>query len=146
MYNRKKNIDLLVSHLWKLGYTIIKRKLGTYLSEPPAVNGYEIDIVAKVHRQYAMGVCIDKKDLQDSKLLEKISYLASRKTKTGNKDVFLFLGFPFDIYKTVKDLVSSLDDSTKRNIFLVPVYETVQSDLFSPSYDKVFQKNIERVQ
>ncbi|MFA4923451.1 MAG: hypothetical protein WC557_04585 [Ignavibacteriaceae bacterium] len=146
MYNRKKNIDLLVSHLWKLGYTIIKRKLGTYISAPPTVNGYEIDIVAKLHRQYAMGICIEKKDLQDSKLLEKLNYLASRKTKTGNKEVLLFMGCPFEIYKTVKDLVSSLDDSVKRNIYLVPVYETVQSDLFSPNYDKVFQKNIERVQ
>jgi len=146
MYNRKKNIDLLVSHLWKLGYTIVKRKLGTYLSEPPKVNGYEIDIVAKMHRQYAMGICIDKRDLKDSKLLEKLSYLASRKTKTGNKDVLLFIGLPFEIYKTVKDLVSSLDDSIKRNIYFVPVYERVQSDLFSPTYDVVFQKNVERVQ
>ncbi|MFA6978211.1 MAG: hypothetical protein WC209_02720 [Ignavibacteriaceae bacterium] len=145
MFKRKKNIDLLVSHLWKLDYTIIKRKLGTYLSEPPNVNGYEIDIVAKLHRQYAMGICIDKKDLQDSKLLEKISYLASRKTKTGNKDVLLFISFPYEIYKTVKDLVSSLELSIKKNIFLVPVYETVQSDLFSPSYDKVSLKNVESI-
>ncbi len=146
MYNRKKNIDLLVSHLWKLGYTIIKRKLGTYLSDPPTINGYEIDIVAKFHRQYAMGICIDKRDLQDSKFLEKLNYLASRKTKTGNKEVLLFMGLPFEIYKTVKDLIASLDDPIKRNIYLVPVYETVQSDLFSPNYDKVFQKNVERVQ
>jgi len=145
MFKRKKNIDLLVSHLWKLGYTIIKRKFGTYLSEPPNVNGYEIDIVAKFHRQYAMGVCIDKKDLQDSKLLEKISYLASRKTKTGNKDVLLFISFPYEIYKTVKDLVSSLDLSIKKNISLVPVYETVQNDLFSPNYDKVSLKNVESI-
>lgn len=145
MFKRKKNIDLLVSHLWKLGYTIIKRKFGTYLSEPPNVNGYEIDIVAKLHRQYAMGVCIDKKDLQDSKLLEKISYLASRKTKTGNKDVLLFISFPYEIYKTVKDLVSSLDLSIKKNISLVPVYETVQNDLFSPNYDKVSLKNVESI-
>ncbi len=145
MFKRKKNIDLLVSHLWKLGYTIIKRKMGTYLSEPPNVNGYEIDIVAKLHRQYAMGICIDKKDLQDSKLLEKISYLASRKTKTGNKDVLLFISFPYEIYKTVKDLVSSFDHPIKKNIFLIPVYETVQSDLFSPSYDKVSLKNVESI-
>jgi len=146
MYNRKKNIDLLVSHLWKLGYTIIKRKLGTYLSEPPTVNGYEIDIVAKLHRQYAMGICIDKRDLKDSNLLEKLNYLASRKTKSGNKEVLLFMGFPFEIYKTVKDLVSSLDEPIRRNIYLVPVYETVQSDLFSPNYDKVYLKNVERAQ
>lgn len=145
MLKRKKNIDLLVSHLWKLGYTIIKRKMGTYLSEPPNVNGYEIDIVAKLHRQYAMGICIDKNHLQDSKLLEKISCLASKKTKTGNKDVLLFISFPYEIYKTVKDLVSSLDHPIKKNIFLVPVYETVQSDLFSPSYDKVSLKNVESI-
>lgn len=119
--------------------------MGTYLSEPPNVNGYEIDIVAKLHRQYAMGICIDKKDLQDSKLLEKISYLASRKTKTGNKDVLLFISFPYEIYKTVKDLVSSFDHPIKKNIFLIPVYETVQSDLFSPSYDKVSLKNVESI-
>ncbi len=145
MLKRKKNIDLLVSHLWKLGYTIIKRKMGTYLSEPPNVNGCEIDIVAKLHRQYAMGICIDKNHLQDSKLLEKISCLASKKTKTGNKDVLLFISFPYEIYKTVKDLVSSLDHPIKKNIFLVPVYETVQSDLFSPSYDKVSLKNVESI-
>lgn len=145
MLKRKKNIDLLVSHLWKLGYTIIKRKMGTYLSEPPNVNGYEIDIVAKLHRQYAMGICIDKNHLQDSRLLEKISCLASKKTKTGNKDVLLFISFPYEIYKTVKDLVSSLDHPIKKNIFLVPVYETVQSDLFSPSYDKVSLKNVESI-
>ena len=145
MFNRKKNIDMLVSHLWKLGYTIIKRKLGTYLSEPPTVDGYEIDIVAKLHRQYAMGLCIDKSDLHDSKLLEKLDCLASRKTKTGNKDVLLFIGFPVEIYKTVKDLVSSFDDSIKRNIYLVPVYENVQSDLFSPSYDKVSLRNVQSI-
>lgn len=116
--------------------------MGTYLSEPPNVNGYEIDIVAKLHRQYAMGICIDKRDLQDSKFLEKLNLLASRKTKTGSKDVLLFIGFPYEVYKTVKDLISSLDDPIKKNIYLVPVYETVQSDLFSPNYDKVSLKNI----
>jgi len=145
MLNRKKNIDLLVSHLWKLGYTIVKRKLGTYLSEPPSINGYEIDIVAKHHRQYAMGVCVEKNDLKDSLFLEKLNFLASRKTKSGKKDVLLFVGFPYDIYKTIKDLVSSLDDSIRKNIYLVPVYEVVQNDLFSPTYDKVSLKNLERV-
>jgi len=143
MYRRKKNIDLLVSHFWKLGYTIINRRHGTYLSDPPNVEGYEIDIVAKQHRQYAIGICIDKKDLQDAALLEKFIRLASRKTKSGSKDVFLCVGLPFDIYKTVKDLVTTLDEPIKRNIILVPVYETVQSDLFSTSYDKVTQKNVE---
>ena len=50
-----------------------------------------------------------------------------------------------EVYKTVKDLISSFDDPIKKNIYLVPVYETVQSDLFSPNYDKVSLKNIERV-
>ncbi|NCQ18930.1 MAG: hypothetical protein GW805_11465 [Ignavibacteria bacterium] len=145
MLNRKKNIDLLVSHLWKLGYTIIKRKLGTYLSEPPNINGYEIDLVAKIRRQYAMGICIEKNELHDAKFLQKLSYLASRKTKTGNKDVLLFISFPVEIYKMVKDLVSSLDDPIKRNIYLVPMYEMVQNDLFNTSYDKVSLRNVERV-
>ena len=115
---KRKNIDLLVEHFWKHGYMTISRKFGTYLPEPEKLGGFDIDIIAKHKGNYAIGVSLSEEDFNNSKLLEKINYLATRQTKFTNKKVILFLGVPEAYYQNAKALLELLKPEIKKNIKL----------------------------
>ncbi len=149
---RKEKIDLLVKHFWEEGYSIIKRKFGIYLSDPPKirrlskspidssesidrpsrrVSNYEIDILARKRKDYAIGLCLDSTDLNDSHILEKIRFLATRKTNYSNHPVCLFLGITNEIYNKVRELIYSLDYESRKNIKLFSLSEIKNYDLFT---------------
>jgi hypothetical protein len=124
MLDKRKYIDTLVKNFWKLGYLTVKRKFGTYLPEPGKIGEFDIDVVAKQEKNYAIGITLHAEELNNPKLLEKITFLATRHTKFSNRQVQLFLGIPSKHYKKIKQLVELLDDEVKKNIKLISITET----------------------
>ncbi len=124
MLDKRKYVDTLVKNFWKLGYMTVKRKFGTYLPEPGKVGEFDIDVVARQEKDYAIGVTLSAEELSDPKLLEKITFLATRHTKFSNRRVQLFLGIHSKHYKKVKQLVDLLEGEVKKNIKLISITET----------------------
>jgi hypothetical protein len=121
--NKQRSVDLLVEKFWKQGYLTVSRKFGTYLPEPSKVGNFDIDIVARYKKNYAIGITLTESDLKDPRLLEKLSYLATRQTKFTNKKVLLFIGVPNNLFKLAKELTDFLDQTARRNIRLFPIVE-----------------------
>jgi len=121
--DKRKSIDLLIEQFWKQGYLTVSRKFGTYLPEPSKVGQFDVDIVARQKKNYALGITLTGEDFRNPALIEKIIYLASRHTKYTNKKVMLFVGVPEARYKTAKELVSMIDPDTRKNIKIVPIVE-----------------------
>ncbi|RPI69403.1 MAG: hypothetical protein EHM47_13515 [Ignavibacteriales bacterium] len=124
MLDKRTYVDTLVKNFWKLGYMTVKRKFGTYLPEPEKVGVFDIDIVARQKKDYAIGITLAAEDINNSNLLEKLSYLATRHTKFSNRKVQLFVGVASHQLKKVKQLIENLDDEVKKNIKLISITET----------------------
>ena len=121
--DKRRSVDLLVEQFWKQGYLTISRKYGTYLPEPTKVGDFEIDILARYKKNYAIGITLTDADLKDPKILQKLSYLATRQTKFTNKRVLLFVGVPNEFFKIAKELTDFLDHTARKNIRLFPIVE-----------------------
>jgi hypothetical protein len=124
MLDKREYIDNLIKSFWKLGYMTVKRKFGTYLPEPEKVGEFDIDVIARQKKDYAIGVTLTAEELNNPKLLEKIIFLATRHTKFSNRKVQLFLGVPSKQFKKVKQLIEFLETEVKKNIKLIPITET----------------------
>jgi hypothetical protein len=121
--SKRRTIDLLVEQFWKQGYLTVSRKFGTYLPEPTKVGKFDVDIVARQKDNYAIGITLTSEDLHDQDLLTKLSYLATRQTKFSNRRVMLFVGVPIQHYSSLKEIIASLPDDTRRNIKLFQIFE-----------------------
>jgi len=119
----KKAIDLLVNEFWRLGFFTISRRLGTYLPEPENVGNFRVDVIGRQKEKYAIGITLTKDDIYNSNLLEKVSYLASRKTRSSRKSITLFIGVADIYFKRVKELLLNIDEKVRRNIKLVCIEE-----------------------
>ena len=106
--DERKNIDLLVNHFWKLGYFTISRRFGTYLPEPSKVGRFDVDIIAKQKNKYAIGITLSEEDIQDASLIEKLEFLATRKTKYSNSPVTLIVSVQSKLYKQVKNILEKV--------------------------------------
>lgn len=121
--SERKSIDLLVNEFWRLGYFTISRRLGTYLPEPEDVGKFKIDVIGRQKEKYAIGINLIKEDIFNSGLIEKINYLASRKTRSTDKPIMLLIGVPDIYFKQVKELLLNVDETVKRNIKLTRIVE-----------------------
>jgi hypothetical protein len=115
---KRKNIDFLIEQFWKNGYLTVSRKLGTYLPEPEKIGGFDVDIIAKQGKDYALGITLSEEDFRDPKLLDRISFLATRHTKFTQKPVVLYIGVPDEHLSITKGLLDSLSNEIKINIRL----------------------------
>ena len=120
---KRKNIDLLVEEFWKLGYLTVSRRFGTYLPEPSKVGKFEVDIVARQRKNYAIGITLNYSDLNDPSLIEKLNFLATRQTKYSNKRVILFVGVPKGLFRNMKVLIDSLEPEVRNNIKLFEIID-----------------------
>lgn len=121
--SERKAIDLLVNEFWRLGFLTISRRLGTYLPEPENVGNFQVDIIGRQKEKYAIGITLSKEDIYNSDLLEKINYLASRKSRSSGKTITLFIGVDDIYFKRVKELLLNIDEKIRRNIKLVRIEE-----------------------
>lgn len=124
MNRYQKNVDLLYDRFWKQGYFTIGRKYGTYLPDPPTVGGFEIDILGKHKNNLAIGLVLYEEDLLRKDLLEKLEFLATRKSKYTNKPVLLFVGVEERIFIKVKQIATHLSPAAKKNIRLYSLIDT----------------------
>jgi len=121
--NARKNIDQLVEQFWKRGYFTVSRKFGTYLPEPSKVGIFEVDIIARYKKDYAIGITLAEQDLQNINLSKKLTYLSTRHTKYSNKKVRLFVGVPVICFKQAKILIEHLDPDVQKNIKLFQIVD-----------------------
>jgi hypothetical protein len=119
--HERRNIDLLVNRFWKHGFFTVYRKYGTYLPEPTKVGKFDIDVVARLKNKYAIGITINKNDLINNNLQEKILFLATRHTRKTGEPVQLFIGIPALFFKQVKVVFNSLTAEVQRNIKLIQI-------------------------
>ena len=119
--NIRNNVDQLVDQFWKRGYLTVSRKFGTYLPEPSKVGGFDVDIIARYKKDYAIGITLDEQDLQNINLGEKITYLATRHTKYTNKKVKLVVCVPAICFKQAKILIEQLVPDVQKNIKLFQI-------------------------
>lgn len=115
---KRKNIDCLIEQFWKNGYLTVSRKLGTYLPEPEKIGGFDVDIIAKQGKDYALGITLSEEDFKDPELLDRITFLATRHTKFTQKPVLLYIGVPDEHLLLMKGLLDSLSNDIKTNIKL----------------------------
>jgi len=121
--NERKNVDQLVQQFWKRGYFTVSRKFGTYLPEPSKVGRFDVDIIARYKKDYAIGITLTEQDLQNINLSKKLTYLATRHTKYSNKKVSLFVGVPVICFKQAKILIEQLDADVQINIKLFQIVD-----------------------
>jgi hypothetical protein len=127
---RRREVDLLVEEFWRKGYLTVYRKYGTYLPEPSSIGGFDIDVVAKLKNEYAIGITLSDHDFKDSSFIKnKLSYLAQRQTRGTNKKVILFVGVSVLNFKYAKTLLNELDPETRRNIKLFSIVEKQKGDV-----------------
>jgi len=122
--DRRRDVDLLIEEFWKKGYLTLFRKFGTYLPEPSNIGGFEVDVIAKLKDNFAIGITLSDQDFKDSSFIKnKLSYLAQRQTRGSNKKVQLFVGVSLLNLKYAKTLLDELDPETKKNIKLFQITE-----------------------
>ena len=117
----RKNVDQLVEQFWKKGYLTVSRKFGTYLPEPSKVGAFDVDIIARYKKDYAIGLTLTEQDFQNINLSKKLSYLATRHTKYSNKKVKLFVGIPSIYFKQARILIEQLGPDVQKNIKLFQI-------------------------
>lgn len=120
---KRKSVDLLVEQFWKQGYLTLSRKFGTYLPEPTKIGNFDIDIVAKYKKNYAIGITLTSDDFATNDILDKINFLATRHTKFSNKKVTLFIGVPAEFFKNAKALLEMLNPEIKKNVKLFEIID-----------------------
>jgi hypothetical protein len=122
--DRRRDVDLLIEEFWKKGYLTLFRKFGTYLPEPSNIGGFEVDVIAKLKDNFAIGITLSDQDFKEPSFIKnKLSYLAQRQTKGSNKKVQLFVGVSLLNIKYAKTLLDELDPETKKNIKLFQIAE-----------------------
>ncbi|MBE2280570.1 MAG: hypothetical protein IAE91_09275 [Ignavibacteriaceae bacterium] len=60
---KKAWIDELIIKCWSDGFSAINRKHGKYLPEPPKIGDYDIDFLAKMNKDFAIGIVITDDDV-----------------------------------------------------------------------------------
>jgi hypothetical protein len=117
----RKNIDLLLVQFWKRGYMTVSRRYGTYLPEPAKVGMFDVDIVARHKDDYAIGINLSQTDFTDDKIVNKLKYLATRRTKFTNRKVKLFVGVSNKYFTHAKRLLEQLEPEVQKNIKLFQI-------------------------
>ncbi len=120
---KRRTVDLLVEQFWKQGYLTIRRRYGTYLPEPSKIGAFDVDIIAKYKKNYAIGITLTNEDFDDKNLPNKINFLATRQTKFSNKRVLLFIGTTSEFFKSAKEIIDKINPEVRKNIRLFQIME-----------------------
>lgn len=121
--SERKAVDMLVSEFWRLGFFTLSRRLGTYLPEPENIGLFQVDAIARQNEKYAIGINLNKEEIFNPNLIEKINYLASRKTRFSDKAILLLIGVPDIYFKQVKEILINVDEKFRKNIKLIRLFE-----------------------
>ncbi len=108
----------------------LSRKFGTYLPEPSSIGGFEVDIIARQKKNYAIGITLNHEDLKDTSLVNRLRYLATRQTRNSNKKVSLFVGVNKADYSYAKSIINKIEEDIRKNISLFIIDEKHESAPF----------------
>ncbi|MHB8578506.1 MAG: hypothetical protein ACYDA4_01430 [Ignavibacteriaceae bacterium] len=125
---KRRTIDLLVQQFWKEGYLTVRRRFGTYLPEPDKIGSFEVDIIAKQRKNYAIGLTLTPEDFRNANLIEKLTFLSTRQTRYSNKRVQLFVGVPSEFLEKAKSMVRLLSPEARKNIKIFQIEDKVLSN------------------
>jgi hypothetical protein len=128
---KKECVDELVSQFHRNGYLTLQRKYGKYLPEPEPVGVYNVDAIGKYKRKYVLGITLEEKDFEDPKLIRKLTFLASRRSKYSQTKVTLFVGVPEDLMPKFKEILWQIDELTRKNIKPVTISLNKRNDYWS---------------
>jgi len=118
--SQEQKVDQLIRTFWKNGYLTLSRKYGTYLPEPSPIGNYEVDVVGKKVKKYAIGITLNENDLNDPNIRLKIEFLASRQTRNTNNRVMLFVGVENNLIKRTRGLIKLIPEEIRKFIKVVP--------------------------
>lgn len=124
---KRKSVDLLVEEFWRKGYLTLRRRFGTYLPEPSKVGSFDVDVVARHGKNYAIGITLSTEDLNNPDISAKITYLATRQTRFTSDKVQLFIGVPVENLIEARELVKNLSKEISSNIKIVPITDKKES-------------------
>ena len=117
----RRNIDLLLEKFWRRGYMTVSRRYGTYLPEPGKIGIFDVDIIARYKDDYAIGLTLSEADFIDNNLVDKLKYLATRRTRFTKRKVKLFVGVSNICFKHAKRLLEQLEPEVQKNIKLFQI-------------------------
>ncbi len=121
MNHRKELIDTLVAQFWADGYKIVHRKFGNYLTDPPKIGEFQIDILARKGNRFAMGIVLEEKDFWNNNLAEMFNFLATRKSKFANAASLLYIGVEPSLYVKLAGILYKMDKNISINIRSFPL-------------------------
>ena len=121
--SERRAVDILVREFWRLGYFTLSRRLGTFLPEPGNIGRYTVDAIGRQNEKYAIGINLTKEEIFNPNLIEKINYLASRKTRFSDRQIILLIGVPEIYFKQVKEILLNVDLRLRKNIKLTRIVE-----------------------
>jgi hypothetical protein len=127
-------LNLLVPKLWWDGYSVISRRFAKHLPEPERVGLYDVDVVARHGDTYLIGLSITAAELNDAKLVEKIKFLASRKSRYTNQPIRLWLGVDQPHYARLMAILKQLPEEERKNVKCISVVVTPAPTLFQGSH------------
>ncbi len=122
--NRRDLTDKLYFKLRAAGYSTIGRRYGTYLPDPPNIGDFEIEVLAKQKKEFAIGIVLDDLSGVDVNFIkQKIRFLAERKSTYSGNPVRLYIALTRKNYFFVKHLIDSdlKDISENIELYLVDV-------------------------
>ncbi len=115
-YREKEFVDELVNQFHRYGYLTLQRRYGKYLPEPNPIGKYRVDAIGKYKKKYVLGITLTEKDFDDPKLLQKLTFLASRHSKYSKTKVTLFVGVTEDLLPRLEGILSQVDEPVRGNI------------------------------
>jgi hypothetical protein len=131
MNPRKELIDLLVAQFWADGYKIIHRLFGNYVTEPPLIGEYRIDILARRGNRFAIGLILQEKDFENSDLPRMIDFLGTRRSKFANADAPLYIGVEPHLYVKLASLLRMVSPTASKNVRSFPLQLIPEVNLFT---------------
>ncbi len=123
-FDKRDMTDKLYFKLRASGYSTIGRRFGTYLPDPPDIGEFQIDILAKQKKEFAIGIVLDDLAGVDVNFIkQKIRFLAERKSTYSGNPVKLFIALTRKNYFFIKHLIDSdlSDISLNVELYLVDV-------------------------
>lgn len=123
-FDKRDITDKLYFKLRASGYSTIGRRFGTYLPDPPDIGEFQIDILAKQKKEFAIGIVLDDLAGVDVNFIkQKIRFLAERKSTYSGNPVKLYIALTRKNYFFIKHLIDSdlSDISLNIELYLVDV-------------------------
>lgn len=121
-FDKRDITDKLYFKLRASGYSTIGRRFGTYLPDPPDIGEFQIDILAKQKKEFAIGIVLDDLAGVDVNFIkQKIRFLAERKSTYSGNPVKLYIALTRKNYFFIKHLIDSdlSDISLNIELYLV---------------------------